>query len=67
MDAKPLRKKREKKSVSLRNAKASLQPDHLLLPHGQLLRGVPVQGAGEYKVPLATDVHSFAIKRRAKN
>ena len=63
MDAKLLRKKREKKSVS----KASLQPDHLLLPHGQLLRGVPVQGAGEYKVPLATDFHSFAIRRRAKN
>jgi hypothetical protein len=74
---KPLKNKREKRTVPSISkplekkrdvySKASLQPDNLLLPHGQLLRGVPVQGAGEYKVPLATDVHSFAIRRRAKN
>ena len=44
--------------------KPSLQPDHLLIPNGQLLRGVPVQGRGEYKIPLTTDVHSFAIRKR---
>ena len=46
--------------------KPSLQPDHLLIPNGQLLRGVPVQGKGEYKVPLTTDVHSFAVRKRTK-
>ena len=44
--------------------KPSLQPDHLLIPNGQLLRGVPVQGRGEFKVPLTTDVHSFAVRKR---
>ena len=76
---KPLRKKREKKSVpSLPvlsdkiekgeevHVKASLQPDHLLFPHGQLLRGVAVQGRGEYKLPLVTDVPSFATRQRTK-
>ena len=42
----------------------SKQPDHILIPHGQLLRGIPVQGKGEYKIPLTTDVHSFAIRKR---
>ena len=46
--------------------KPSLQPDHLLIPNGQLLRGVPVQGKGEYKIPLQTDVHCFAVKKRTK-
>ena len=46
--------------------KPSLQQDHLLIPNGQLLRGVPVQGRGEYKVPLTTDVHSFAVRKRTK-
>ena len=46
--------------------KPSVQADHLLIPNGQLLRGVPVQGRGEYKVPLTTDVHSFAIRKRTK-
>jgi hypothetical protein len=74
---KPLRNKREKRIVPSISkpldkkgdvhSNASLQADHLLLPHGQMLRGVSVQGRGEYKLPLATDVHSFAIRRRAKN
>ena len=65
-------KKEKKESIELPmktkkdNVKASLQPDHLLIPNGTLLRGVPVQGRGEYKVPLATDVHSFAIRKRTK-
>ena len=46
--------------------KPSLQPDHLLIPNGQLLRGVAIQGKGEYKVPLTTDVHSFAVRKRTK-
>ena len=46
--------------------KPSTSPDHLLLPHGQLLRGVPVSGKGEYKLPLATDVHTFATRKRTK-
>jgi len=46
--------------------KASLQPDNILLPHGQLLRGVHVQGKGEYQVPLKTDHHTFATKQRIK-
>ena len=53
----------EKKEVL---GKPSTSPDHLLLPHGQLLRGVPVSGKGEYKVPLATDVHTFATRKRTK-
>ena len=46
--------------------KPSLQPDHLLIPNGQLLRGVPVQGRDEFKVPLIIDVHSFAVRKRTK-
>ena len=47
--------------------KPSLQPNYLLIPNGQLLRGgVPVQGKGEYKIPLQTDVHSFAVRKRTK-
>ena len=46
--------------------KHSLQPDHLLIPNGQLLRGVAVQGKGEYKIPLQSDVHSFAVRKRTK-
>lgn len=46
--------------------KPSLQSDHLLIPNGQLLRGVPVQGKGEYKIPLRSDVHSFAVRKRTK-
>ena len=53
----------EKKEVL---GKPSTSPDHLLLPHGQLLRGVPVSGKGEYKLPLATDVHTFATRKRTK-
>ena len=65
-------KKEKKESIELpmktkkESVKASLQPDHLLIPNGTLLRGVAVQGKGEYKVPLATDVHSFAIRKRTK-
>ena len=32
------------------------QPSYLLLPNSQLLRGVPVQTHGEYKLPTNTDV-----------
>ena len=46
--------------------KVSLQPNHLLMPHGQLLIGVPVQTGGDYKVPSLTDHHTFATKRRIK-
>jgi hypothetical protein len=53
----------EKKEVL---GKPSTSPDHLLLPHGQLLRGVPVSGKGEYKLPLSTDVHTFATRKRTK-
>jgi hypothetical protein len=68
---KPLRKKRvkradkpiEKKEMQ---GKPSTSPDHLLLPHGELLRGVPVSGKGEYKLPLSTDVHTFATRKRTK-
>jgi hypothetical protein len=42
----------------------SKQPDHILIPHGGLLRGIPVQGKGEYKIPLVSDAHSFAIRKR---
>ena len=68
---KPLRKKREKradKQIEKKEVqgKPSTSPDHLLLPHGQLLRGVPVSGKGEYKLPLATDVHTFATRKRTK-
>jgi hypothetical protein len=71
--AKPLRKKRTKKANETIVAKKtelqgkpSLTSDHMLLPHGQLLRGVPVQGKGEYKLPLTTDVHTFATRKRTK-
>ena len=65
------RKKREKRAASSSEkkevlGKPSTSPDHLLLPHGQLLRGVPVSGKGEYKLPLATDVHTFATRKRTK-
>lgn len=68
---KPLRKKRAKRSDKSMvkkevQGKPSLTPDHMLLPHGQLLRGVAVQGKGEYKLPLKTDVHTFATRRRTK-
>ena len=68
---KPLRKKREKradKQIEKKEVqgKPSTSPDHLPLPHGQLLRGVPVSGKGEYKLPLATDVHTFATRKRTK-
>jgi hypothetical protein len=46
--------------------KPSLQPDHLLIPNSQLLRVIPVQGRGEHKIPLTTDIHSFAIRKRTK-
>ena len=46
--------------------KVSLQPNHLLIPNGHLLRGVPVQTGGEYKLPTLTDHHTFATKRRIK-
>ena len=70
---KPLKKKRvkraadkpiEKKEVLGKASTAS--PDYLLLPYGQLLRGVPVQVKGEYKLPLTTDVYSFATRKRTK-
>jgi len=72
--AKPLRKKRTKKanneSIVTKKTelqgKPSLTSDHMLLPYGQLLRGVPVQGKGEYKLPLTTDVHTFATRKRTK-
>ena len=45
--------------------KASQQPSYyLLLPNSQLLRGVPVQTHGEYKLPTNTDVFTFAAKKR---
>ena len=44
--------------------KASHQPSHLFIPNGQLLRGVPVQSHGEYKLPVKTDVFTFASKKR---
>ena len=44
--------------------KASHQPSYLLLPNSQLLRGVPVQTHGEYKLPTNTDVFTFASKKR---
>jgi hypothetical protein len=44
--------------------KASHQPSYLLLPNSQLLRGVPVQTHGEYKLPTNTDVFTFAAKKR---
>ena len=40
------------------------QPSYLLLPNSQLLRGVPVQTHGEYKLPTNTDVFTFASKKR---
>ena len=43
--------------------KASQQPSYLLLPNSQLLRGVPVQTHGEYKLPTNTDVFTFAAKK----
>ena len=54
----------EKKEVLGKASTAS--PDYLLLPYGQLLRGVPVQVKGEYKLPLTTDVYSFATRKRTK-
>ena len=42
----------------------SQQPSYLLLPNSQLLRGVPVQTHGEYKLPTNTDVFTFASKKR---
>ena len=44
--------------------KASQQPSYLSLPNSQLLRGVPVQTHGEYKLPTNTDVFTFAAKKR---
>ena len=68
---KPLKKKRVKRAASSSEkkevlGKASTSPDYLLLPYGQLLRGVPVQVKGEYKLPLAIDVHTFATRKRTK-
>ena len=54
-------KKKEAKKVSFQ------QPNHLLIPNGQLLRGIPVQTGGEYKLPTLTDhPATFATKRRIK-
>jgi hypothetical protein len=44
--------------------KVSHQPSYLSLPNSQLLRGVPVQTHGEYKLPTNTDVFTFASKKR---
>ena len=59
-------KKKQPKQAKASEDVISKQPDHILIPHGQLLRGIPVQGKGEYKIPLTTDVHSFAIRKRTK-
>ena len=59
-------KKNNSEKTTKEAKKVSLQPNHLLLPHGQLLRGVPVQTGGDYKVPSLTDHHTFATKRRIK-
>ena len=58
------KKDNEKKKES--HNRVSLQPNHLLIPNGQLLRGVPVQTGGEYKLPNITDHHTFATKRRIR-
>jgi len=58
--------KKDNSEKTKKAKKVSLQPNHLLLPHGQLLRGVLVQTGGDYKVPSLTDHHTFATKRRIK-
>jgi len=58
------KKDTEKKKES--HSRVSLQPNHLLIPNGQLLRGIPVQTGGEYKVPNVTDHHTFATRQRIK-
>ena len=71
---KPLKKQRVKRASSrgkpIEKKEAEVQgkpsPDYMLLPYGQLLRGVPVQVKGEYKLPLTTDVYSFATRKRTK-
>jgi len=75
---KPLEKKRVKrassrgKPIEKKEAEVQGKPspssasDYMLLPYGQLLRGVPVQVKGEYKLPLTTDVYSFATRKRTK-
>ncbi len=70
---KPLKKQRVKrassrgKPIEKKEAEVqSLAPDYMLLPYGQLLRGVPVQVKGEYKLPLTTNVYSFATRKRTK-
>ena len=50
----------EKKKESY--SRVSLQPNHLLIPNGTLLRGVPVQTGGEYKVPVVTDHHTLSSR-----
>ena len=55
---KDTQKQKETKKAS------SHQPSYLLLPNSQLLRGVPVQTHGEYKLPTNTDVFTFASKKR---
>ena len=55
---KDTQKQKETKKAS------SQQPSYLSLPNSQLLRGVPVQTHGQYKLPTNTDVFTFASKKR---
>ena len=44
----------------------SSSKQYLHLPHGQLLKGVQLETGKGYALPLSTDVHSFATKKRIK-
>jgi len=56
------------KEVMATKPELTKTPDHLLIPHGQLLRGVPIYNSkgGDIKVPLSTDVYTFATRHRIK-
>ena len=65
---------RKKKTVSVDNIEhhSSSKPKFLHIPNSQMLKGVQLQQSGQgnkdtYELPLSSDVHSFATKKRIKN
>ena len=56
--------KKPKKNIEHKESKSSSQ-GHLHIPNGQLLKGVQIEGTG-YELPLSTDIHTFATKKRIK-
>jgi hypothetical protein len=59
------KKTRHKKSVPKETVgHSSSNPKYLHIPNGQMLQGVQLHSGKGYELPLSTDIHSFATKKR---